>query len=215
MCGKSAYCWKTMLTGRRLGDTDVTSCPFNTMRPSSGTTKPAIIRRVVVLPQPLGPSSEKNSPSPIASVTSCTASTLPKRLLTPARAMATLRSSGMRVESKRGERCVVTRPGAASLETAATREPHRRLPRDAGDRVEMAVVVEKDDLVDLCGRGDHQIDGRRAAVLTPLGHCRVRLERSRLRRGGELEHRKHAEFFRANAVVGARPGGVKDLECDG
>ena len=52
-----------MLTGRRFAETVVTSCRCRTMRPSSGTSKPAIIRSVVVLPQPLGPSSEKNSPS--------------------------------------------------------------------------------------------------------------------------------------------------------
>src|SRR5712691_7720280 len=91
-----------MLTGRRFGDTDVTSCPCKTMRPSSGTSKPAIIRRVVVLPQPLGPSSEKNSPSAMSSVTSCTASTLPNRLLTLSRAMATLGPSCIRVECKPG-----------------------------------------------------------------------------------------------------------------
>ena len=54
-----------MLTGRRFGDSEVTSWPCSRIRPSSGTSKPAIIRRVVVLPQPLGPSSEKNSPSRI------------------------------------------------------------------------------------------------------------------------------------------------------
>src|SRR5438552_2673423 len=90
MCGKSAYCWKTMLTGRRLAETDVTSRACKTILPSSGTSKPAIILSVVVFPQPLGPSSEKNSPSPIDSVTSFTAATVPKPLLTPSRAIATV-----------------------------------------------------------------------------------------------------------------------------
>ena len=58
-----------MLTGRRLAETAVTSSPWRTMRPASGASNPAIIRSVVVLPQPLGPSSEKNSPSPIARFT--------------------------------------------------------------------------------------------------------------------------------------------------
>ena len=62
-----------MLTGRRFAGTVVTSRPWSTMRPASGDTKPAIIRSVVVLPQPLGPSSEKNSPSRIAIVTPSTA----------------------------------------------------------------------------------------------------------------------------------------------
>src|ERR1041384_1776876 len=98
MCGKSAYCWNTMFTGRRFEKTVVTSSPWSRMRPSSGTSKPAIIRSVVVLPQPLGPSSEKNSPSRIARLTSLTAAALPKRLLTPSSSIAT-RSSGMPGES--------------------------------------------------------------------------------------------------------------------
>ena len=40
----------------------VTSSPPTKMRPSSGSSKPAIMRNVVVLPQPEGPSSAKNSP---------------------------------------------------------------------------------------------------------------------------------------------------------
>src|SRR5436305_2978231 len=92
MWGKSAYCWNTMLTGRRFEKSVVTSFPSRTMRPSSGTSKPAIIRSVVVLPQPLGPSSEKNSPSRIDSVTSRTAAAFPKRLPTFSNAIATLRS---------------------------------------------------------------------------------------------------------------------------
>src|SRR5256886_2190652 len=88
MCGKRAYCWKTRFTGRRFAGTSVTSFPFRTIRPASGSSKPATIRSVVVLPQPLGPSSEKNSPSPISSVTSSTARCVPKRLLTPTRPIA-------------------------------------------------------------------------------------------------------------------------------
>src|SRR5919204_200311 len=85
-----------MFTGRRFGRTRVTSSPCRTMRPASGTSKPAIIRRLVVLPQPLGPSSEKNSPSAIESDTSCTAATRPNPLLTPSSAIATLRSCAIK-----------------------------------------------------------------------------------------------------------------------
>src|SRR5438067_870674 len=99
MCGKRAYCWKTMFKGRRFARTSVTSFPCRTMRPTSGTSKPAIMRSVVVFPHPLGPSSEKNSPSPISSETSSTALTAPKRLLTPTRPIAARRSSSIRVES--------------------------------------------------------------------------------------------------------------------
>jgi hypothetical protein len=43
------------------------------MAPSVGVSKPAIILRVVVLPQPDGPSIEKNSPDPIEKSASATA----------------------------------------------------------------------------------------------------------------------------------------------
>ena len=40
----------------------MTSTPPSSTRPSSGSSKPAISRSVVVLPEPDGPSSVKNSP---------------------------------------------------------------------------------------------------------------------------------------------------------
>ena len=61
MCGKSAYAWKTMLTGALAAGTYVTSAPSSRILPLVGSSKPAIIRNVVVLPQPEGPRSEKNS----------------------------------------------------------------------------------------------------------------------------------------------------------
>src|SRR6185503_1335786 len=45
--------------------------------PSVGNSKPAIIRRDVVLPQPDGPNREKNSPSLICIVTWLTAARIP------------------------------------------------------------------------------------------------------------------------------------------
>src|SRR5262245_46060777 len=71
-----------MLTGRRCGGTGTTSSPPRKMRPSLGVSKPASIRSNVVLPQPDGPSSAKNSPCPISKVSVSTAATAPKRLLT-------------------------------------------------------------------------------------------------------------------------------------
>jgi hypothetical protein len=62
MCGKSAYDWKTMFTSRLLAGTPVTSLPCSCTVPRVGSSKPATIRMVVVLPQPDGPSNEKNSP---------------------------------------------------------------------------------------------------------------------------------------------------------
>ncbi len=50
--------------------------------PSVGSSNPASMRSVVVLPQPDGPSSEKNSPSAISRLTWSTATCSPKRLVT-------------------------------------------------------------------------------------------------------------------------------------
>jgi hypothetical protein len=47
------------------------------MRPSDGVSKPAIMRKVVVLPDPDGPSIEKNSPSRMSRLIPETASTSP------------------------------------------------------------------------------------------------------------------------------------------
>ncbi len=52
------------------------------MSPSVCRSKPPIMRKSVVLPQPDGPSSEKNSPGAMSKVALSTAAKLPKRLLT-------------------------------------------------------------------------------------------------------------------------------------
>ncbi len=52
-----------MLVGRRFAGTPPMSRPAMTTRPSDGSSNPAMVRKSVVLPQPDGPSSEKNSPS--------------------------------------------------------------------------------------------------------------------------------------------------------
>ena len=58
----------------------VTSSPPRNTRPAVGSSKPAIIRSTVVLPEPDGPSIEKNSPSRISRSRPSTAVTDPKRL---------------------------------------------------------------------------------------------------------------------------------------
>jgi hypothetical protein len=58
---------------RCQGGSQVTSLPPMRAAPPLGSTKPAIMRKVVVLPQPDGPSSTTNSPSATSSVTPATA----------------------------------------------------------------------------------------------------------------------------------------------
>ena len=59
-----------VLHGRWLGGSAVTSRPPNRMRPEVGATKPPIIWRIVLLPEPDGPSSVMNEPPAISSDTS-------------------------------------------------------------------------------------------------------------------------------------------------
>src|SRR5579859_7129380 len=66
---------------RRFGATNTPFAEENTTRPSTsmspirGRSSPAIERKVVVLPQPLGPKSVKSSPSGTSNDTSCAALT--------------------------------------------------------------------------------------------------------------------------------------------
>ena len=62
-----------MLVGRGLGGTADMGWPSMKISPWVGISKPAIMRSSVVLPQPEGPSSEKNSPRRMSKVTSSTA----------------------------------------------------------------------------------------------------------------------------------------------
>src|SRR5438552_16651505 len=72
---------------RRLGATKTLRVEEYTMRsptlisPARGRSSPAIERRVVVLPQPLGPSSVNSFPSGTSNVTSCAARTIWPRSL--------------------------------------------------------------------------------------------------------------------------------------
>src|SRR5581483_11759931 len=81
-----------MLTSRLFGGMPVTSEPCSQMVPVVGSSNPAIIRMVVVLPQPDGPSREKNSPSAMVRSSPATAVTTPPRawnsLTTPVSSMA-------------------------------------------------------------------------------------------------------------------------------
>ena len=66
-----------MLVGRRLAGMPSIGWPSIEMVPLVGWSKPAIIRSSVVLPQPDGPSSEKNSPSRMVSEASSSALNAP------------------------------------------------------------------------------------------------------------------------------------------
>ena len=95
MCGNRAYCWKTVLTLRRYGGTFDTSTPSSRTLPDVGSSKPAIILSRVVLPQPDGPSIEKNSPRAIEKSARSTATKLPNSLRTASRTMTSPPASAL------------------------------------------------------------------------------------------------------------------------
>jgi hypothetical protein len=66
-----------------------TASPPTSTVPESGRSNPAISRRSVVLPQPLGPSTANSSPRSTAIVVACTARVAPKRFSAPRRTIAT------------------------------------------------------------------------------------------------------------------------------
>src|ERR1051326_2331819 len=88
MCGQIAYDWKTMPISRLLPGTKIPSAEEKTVRspipipPSSGRSRPATLRSVVVLPQPDGPSSVKKLPGFTSKLTPASASTPPSCVLT-------------------------------------------------------------------------------------------------------------------------------------
>src|SRR6266478_959597 len=78
MCGYSANSWNTNAMSRWDARLNVTSSPPSRIRPDVGNSRPAIMRSVVVLPQPEGPSRQKNSPLRTVNVESRTAVKSPK-----------------------------------------------------------------------------------------------------------------------------------------
>ena len=78
----------TVFTSRSYGGTPAASDPWIRIEPALGVSKPAMSRRHVVLPEPEGPSMEKNSPSRIENDTRSTALTSPYVRLTPSNSTA-------------------------------------------------------------------------------------------------------------------------------
>src|SRR3989442_4737491 len=91
MGGQIAYDWKPVPRLRWCGaktprrGTEATTRPRSAISPASGCSSPATRRKVVVLPQPLGPSSVKISPRSTSSDAPSRARTAPKTLVTPSR----------------------------------------------------------------------------------------------------------------------------------
>src|SRR5262245_41911864 len=99
------------------------SSPASTICPASGSTSPATMRSTVLLPQPEGPRSERNSPRSTSRETSSTATTAPKVL----RSRRTLSAGRARLTVAGA---LPARPGSPRDLASPALGPLRELPRD-------------------------------------------------------------------------------------
>src|SRR3954468_2319743 len=144
------------------------SSPPSVMRPASGCSNPAIIRSVVVLPDPDGPSSVKNSPAPTVRSTLSTATTSPYVFLHPSTATSAATDEALQDAEPLVQFLVADRErheDADDVSVDPAREQQQSLlARFAGDasRFLAGLLGEFD--------GDHRPD---AAHLRALGRHRV------------------------------------------
>src|SRR6185369_11399336 len=120
------------------------SIPSIEIVPAVGCSKPAIIRRVVVLPQPDGPRNDTNSPFWATRLKSSTATDRPKRFWIPVRVRKVIGSSLVR-SMRAGELDLV--PGRAPHEGEQThRDPGQGEAdeRDGGRLVRLVAADERD-----------------------------------------------------------------------
>src|SRR5438874_12924340 len=138
-----------MFTPRLAGGTHVTSRPCNRIRPRSGVSNPAIIRRVVVLPHPDGPSIEKNEPPGISKETSFTATTSPKAFVTLSTTTSPPSGSAAGVGSVGSISSVLLDidPVETGQAVRQEREPDRQHQQDEVERGAVPPVVRGEDQV--------------------------------------------------------------------
>src|SRR5262249_35413521 len=130
--------------------------PAIRMAPAIGRLKPAIRRRSVVLPQPLGPSSTTVSPSATVSETRSTATRSPKRIVT-----SSISSLPIDVTQR-----AVAPPCQGNMTRAATRMPCLGMPswtphnRHRSDHWEppMNINIAADKKTDTAGKPPFEVE---------------------------------------------------------
>ena len=113
-----------MLTSRSNGGRRATSSPPSSTRPWSGSSKPAIRRSVVVLPEPEGPSIVKNSPWPTSRSMRSTATKSPKRFSRSTRRMSGTPSAAVAAAPPLTCRLVAARHRMLPLDAASNCRPN-------------------------------------------------------------------------------------------
>src|SRR6266508_2295097 len=192
-CGYSAKSWNTIATCRcRVGRWSI-GCPSSRTVPLVAGSSPATMRRMVVLPQPLGPRSTTNSLSATSRSTPLTA-TVPSSytLVTPASAMAAMYLSdlpgGTRGKAARDVPSMPTRPppGKAAMKLKLDLHDIYNRGQDI-DRALRAVIDEavakKITLVEIIpGKGSGQLKKR---VLRFLDQKDIKARYHRVEKDGQ------------------------------
>src|SRR6266566_151328 len=156
-----------MAVARRSGGTAEISRPSMHTRPASGRTKPAMLRMIVVLPQPDGPRSVSSRPGGTVSVTSSTARTLPYCLTKPSRSRRRPPAPGC-PRSFRDIRVEQVRPPPEPLVDDGVVEGHlvTRLGQERGELpAGRHLLVDRAHVPDL---GDHGLPLRAQHIVDEL-----------------------------------------------
>src|SRR2546421_7469344 len=153
------------------------------MRPSSGRSKPAISRSVVVFPEPDGPSSVKNSPASTSRSTWSTATTSPYVLRRPERRTSNAAEIVPVAGGRSGSVCVANRL-LQQVESALEQRVVDRERHEDADDVAVHPAREQHEAA-LAGSRGHA----RGALGCPLGKLdgEHRAEASNLARVQGLE----------------------------
>src|SRR5947208_13159091 len=152
------------------------------MRPSSGRSKPAISRSVVVLPEPDGPRSVKNSPAGISRSTRSTATTSPYVLRIPAsRTSISAAGTGCAAGSESASAGVAKR-FLQQVEPALEQWVVDRQGHEDANHVSVDTAREEDEAAVTCRRRDGfgqvgrrlgQLEGEHGAEPAHLAYGRI------------------------------------------
>src|SRR5258706_16147725 len=143
-------------TSRLFGARSVTSTPSILMRPAVGRSKPAIIRRVVVFPQPEGPRNDTNSPRAASRLKSCTAAAArPKRFWIPVSSRKPIVSSTL---PRASDRDSGLRPAAEGRDDDHRDPRHTEAQEGARGLRERILVAEQGQERGKCRPGQEDCD---------------------------------------------------------
>src|SRR3954454_19572782 len=158
----------------------VTSAPMSSTVPASGCSKPAMTRSVVVLPEPEGPSSVKNSPRAMSRSRFSIATTSPNVRRIPRRRTAAAVAAGGSAAGSAGA-CVAKRllqDREPAFELLVRRGERRQQPDDvsveaAGEKDESALACSGRDRFRGLAGAFRELEREHRAEAAHLTHDRV------------------------------------------